>query len=416
MSETRFIDDEAGLRRLAQDLEGAPVIALDTEFLTEHTYYPRLCLVQIGTPEIAATVDPFTCGDLSPLAALLGGPIVLAVHAGGQDLAILRRHLGHIPQQVFDTQIAAAFLGHGHSISYARLVDACCSVQLKGSRAYTDWARRPLEPDQLEYALDDVRYLLPVYERLAAGLQKRGRRQWAESEFQRARDIALRDAEPREQWRRLSGRRATRPRELSVLRELAAWREEEAQRRDRPRQRIIPDRVILELGRRGPQRVEDLQGLRGFHPREIERSGAAVIAAVQAGLDAPDDAMPRGRRPSRLENDPQVSIAAALANTYMNTRARDMDLAPQLLANRKDLEAIIRLMAENGGAPPPVGGDVDGNGTGPIRLLDGWRREIVGDDVLRLLAGRISLRVVVRQGGVDLVVEDQEGPSPGDAR
>ena len=129
---------------------------------------------------------------------------------------------------------------------------------------------------------------------------------------------------------------------------------------------------------------------------------------MQVGLDAPNEAMPRGRRPSRLENDPQVSIAAALANTYMNTRARAMDLAPQLLANRKDLEAIVRLMAENGGAPPPAAGDVDGNG--PIRLLDGWRREIVGDDVLRLLAGRIGLRVVVRKGGVDLVVEDQEGP------
>jgi ribonuclease D len=146
--------------------------------------------------------------------------------------------------------------------------------------------------------------------------------------------------------------------------------------------------------------------LRGFHPRELERSGAAVIAAVRAGLDAPSAAMPRARRLSRLENDPQVAIAAALANTYMNTRARDMDLAPQLLANRKELEAIVRLMAENGGEPPQQAGEVDGNE--PIRLLDGWRREIVGDDVMRLLAGRIGLRVVVRKGGVDLVIEDQE--------
>jgi ribonuclease D len=147
--------------------------------------------------------------------------------------------------------------------------------------------------------------------------------------------------------------------------------------------------------------------LRGFHPREAQRSGDAIIAAVRAGLETPRDAMPRVRKPSRLESDPQVGVAAALANTYMNTRARDLDLAPQLLANRRDLETIVRMMAENGGNPEAVGDDDD-----PVRLLEGWRREIVGNDVLRLLAGQIAMRVVVGHGGVDLLVEDQEGPSP----
>ncbi len=412
MSETRFIDDNDGLCRLVQDLDGVPAIAVDTEFLTEHSYYPRLCLIQIGAAHLAATIDPLACTDLTPLAELLRGPTLMVLHAGGQDFSILRRHLGGLPDRVFDTQIAAAFLGYGHSISYARLVEACCSVKLKHSRAYTDWARRPLEPDQLEYALDDVHYLLPIYEQLSSGLERRRRGLWAEAEFQRARDAGLRDPEPREQWRRLSGRKASRPRELSILRELAAWREEEAQRSDRPRQRIMPDRVILEIGRRAPQRVEELEGLRGLHPRELKRSGAAVIAAVRTGLDTPPESMPKSRRPSRLENDPQIGVAAALANTYLNTRARELDLAPQLLANRKDLEAIVRLMAENDGAPVPA--VTDGNGT--IRLLDGWRREIAGDDVMRLLAGQISLRVVVRKGGVDLVVEDQEDPAPGEGR
>ena len=407
MSQTRFIDDERGLRALVSDLKGAPVVAVDTEFLTEHTFYPRLCLVQIGTEEVAATVDPLACTDLTPLAELLADPVVMAVHAGGQDLGILQRHLGSVPQRVFDTQIAAAFVGHGHSISYARLVEACCDVKLMRSRAYTDWARRPLEADQLEYALDDVRYLLTIHEQMSDELHKRGRLQWADSEFSQARDSALRDIPPREQWRRLSGRKASRPRELAVLRELAAWREQEARRRDKPRQRIMPDRVLLEVGRRAPQRAAELEGLRGFHPREAQRSGDAIIAAVRAGLETPRDAMPRVRKPSRLESDPQVGVAAALANTYMNTRARDLDLAPQLLANRRDLETIVRMMAENGGNPEAVGDDDD-----PVRLLEGWRREIVGNDVLRLLAGQIAMRVVVGHGGVDLLVEDQEGPSP----
>lgn len=405
MSEARFIDDVEGLRRLADDLAGAPVIAIDTEFLTEHTYYPRLCLIQIGTERLMATVDPLACPDLAPLAGLFAEPVVLVLHAGGQDLAILQRHLGTVPEHVFDTQIAAAFVGHGHSISYSRLVEACCGVKLARSRAYTDWARRPLDADQLEYALDDVRYLLRIHEQLSDDLQRRGRLEWAEEEFRSAREDALHATVPREQWRRLSGRKASRPRELSILRELAAWREEEARRRDKPRQRILPDRVLLEIGRRAPQRPEELEGMRGFHPREVKRSGAAIIDVVRAGAQASRDSMPRERRASRLENDPQVKVAAALANTYLNTRARSLDLAPQLFANRRDLEAIVRRMAENGGDPDSVAAQDDDHE--PIRLLHGWRREIAGQDVLRLLAGEIALRVVVRRGGVDLVVEDQ---------
>lgn len=404
MSDARFIDDGEGLRRLVQELRSEPVLAVDTEFLTENNYYPQLCLIQIGSSNLMATVDPFACSDLSALAELLAGPIVMLVHAGAQDLSILRRHLGHIPERIFDTQIAAAFVGYGHSIAYSRLVESICSVKLKRSRAYTDWARRPLHADQLEYALDDVRYMLPIYRKLTAELEKRDRLQWAEDEFELAREVALHDPEPRQQWRRLSGRRATKPRELGVLRELAAWREEEARRRDRPRQRVVADRVLLEIARRLPERAGELEGMRGMHPREAKRSGEAIIAAVKRGLAAPADTLPRVRRPSRIENDPQIGVAAALADTYMKTRARKLDLAPQLLANRRDLEAIVKQMAHNSGSIEELAaGDGD-----PIRLLQGWRRRVAGDDVVRLLAGEIGLRVKVRPGGVDLLIEDQE--------
>ena len=405
VTETRFVEDDAGLRQLVADLESEPVIAIDTEFLTENNYYPRLCLVQLAGPRLMATVDPFACKELTPLGELLAGVGVMVLHAGSQDLTILRRLFGTLPENIFDTQIAAAFLGYGHSISYARLVDACCGAKLKRSRAYTDWAKRPLDPDQLEYALDDVRYLMAIHQQLSDGLARRNRLRWAQEEFEKARAVALEDLDPREQWRRLAGKRATRRKELAVLRELAAWREEEARRRDRPRQRVVADRVVQEIARRRPTRVEELSGTRGLHPRELKRSGAAIIAAVKAGLDAPADSLPPNRKPSRFDTDPQIGVAAAFADTYLKTRARELDLAPQLLANRKDLEAIVRLLAENGGPPP----DSD------IRLLSGWRREVAGADVLRVLAGEIGLRVVVRKGGVDLVVEDEAGPPPGPA-
>ena len=406
MIETRFIADDGSLRQLVQDVGGERIIALDTEFLTERHFYPRLCLVQIGTPEVLATVDPLACEDLSPLAELLADPAVLLLHAGAQDLTLLRRRLGHLPSKVFDTQIAAAFLGFGHSISYSRLVESCCAVKLSRSRAYTDWAQRPLADDQLKYALDDVRYLIRVYEHLSKGLLKKDRLGWVEEECRLARNLALHDPDPREQWRRLSGVRGTRRRELLVLRELAAWREEEAKRRDRPRQHIIPDRVLREISQSTPRSVPELKNMRGLHPREHKRSGMAIIAAVEAGLAAPDSSLPAPRRRLYLKKDPAVGVVASLADTYMKTRARELGLAPQLLANRKDLESIVRMMAENGGRPLEEGASSQGDSN--VRLLDGWRRKVAGEDVMRLLAGCIALRVKIRSGSVDLVVEDEK--------
>ncbi len=406
MSETRFITDNGSLRQLAQDLGGEQIIALDTEFLTERYFYPRLCLIQIGTPKVLATVDPLACEDLSPLAELLADPTVLLLHAGAQDLTILRRRLGYLPSKVFDTQIAAAFLGFGHSISYSRLVESCCGVKLSRSRAYTDWAQRPLADDQLKYALDDVRYLIQVYEHLSKNLLKQGRLGWVEEECCLARNLALNDPDPREQWRRLSGVRGIRRRQLLVLRELVAWREEEARRRDRPRQHIIPDRVLREISQSTPRSVSELKNMRGLHSGEHKRSGMAIIAAVEAGLAAPASSLPAPRRRLYLKNAPAVGVVASLADTYMKTRARELGLAPQLLANRKDLELIVRMMAENGGRPLEDG--TSRRDTPKVRLLDGWRREVAGEDVMRLLAGRIALRVKIRSNSVDLAVEDEK--------
>ncbi len=398
MSETLNVQDDRGLRELVDRLVGEPRLAVDSEFLTERTYYPRLCLIQIGAPRVLATVDPLECADLSPLAELFSDPVEMIVHAGSQDLAILKRRLGIVPERVFDTQIGAAFLGFGHSIGYARLVEACCGVRLKRSQAYTDWSRRPLEPQQLEYALDDVRYLLTIHDTFTRKLEGRDRLGWADQEFERARATAISEIEPQERWRRVSGARINNRREVGILRELAAWREEEAQRRDKPRQRIVPDRVLTEIARRKPQRAADLNSVRGLHPNERQRSADAIVDVVRRALELPDDELPEVRRQRRSDDDPKIAVAATLADAFLKTRTRELDLAPQLLANRKDLERLVRrvLDGENENRPTEP----------PLPILEGWRRDVAGDDILRLLAGQFSLRVVVKQGSVRLLVDE----------
>ncbi len=400
MSETLNIKDDRGLRELVDRLAGEPRLAVDTEFLTERTYYPRLCLIQIGAPGVLATVDPFECTDLSPLAELFSDPVEMILHAGAQDLAILHRRLGAVPERVFDTQIGAAFLGFGHSIGHSRLVEACCGVRLKRSQAYTDWSRRPLESEQLEYALDDVRYLLPIHETFTRKLEGRDRLGWADQEFERARSVAISEIDPRERWRRVAGARNNNRRQVGILRELAAWREEEAQRRDKPRQRIVPDRVLNEIARRKPEHAADLNGMRGLHPNERERSGTAIVEVVRRALELPDDELPEVRRQRRSEDEPKIAVAATLADAFLKTRSRKLDLAPQLLANRKDLERLVRRVLD--------GEDANDGVEAPIPILEGWRREVAGDDILRMLAGEFSLRVVVKKGSVQLLVDEIE--------
>lgn len=408
MSEILHVRDERGLRRLVAMLEGAAAIALDTEFLTERTYYPRLCLVQVASADVLATIDPVGCRDLAPLGGLLARDVLLVVHAGSQDLAILQRRFHAVPERVFDTQIAAAFLGYGHAIGYGKLVEALCGTRLKRSQAYTDWGKRPLEREQLEYALDDVRYLMDICEKLRGSLEDRDRLDWAEQEFRLTRQTAIEEQDERDQWRRVSGLRTSERKELAVIQELAAWREQEARRRDVPRQRVLGDRTLVEIARRKPSGSSKLRGIRGLHPREYERSASAIVDAVRRGLDRPPEDRPKTRRPASAEEEPTISVAASLADALLKTRAREMELSSQLLATRKDLERLVRALVDghDGASLPELG----------VQLLEGWRRDVAGEDVLTLLRGSYALRVEVGDGSVRVLVENQEGspPNPSD--
>lgn len=395
LAEPLFIRDDRGLEDLAAKLRECRLVGLDTEFLTERSYFPRLCLIQIATESLLAVVDPLRCSNLTLLGEALTDNVELVVHSGEQDLAIVDRHLGRVPARVFDTQVAAAFLGYGHRIGYSRLVDTCCGTRPQGSQAYTDWAKRPLESAQIDYALDDVRYLLRCRSFLIDELEARGRSEWAQQECELARARALEGYDPYNQWRKVSGVRGLNGQQLAVLREIAAWREEQAAARNEPRQRIISDRVLIELARRGPRRPAELRNYRGLHPNEASRSADEIIAAVVRGRQQPPESLPIRPPRSSHDDDPNVSALATLLDAFLRARALEMKISSRLLANRSDLERLVRLS---------VNGDLANDAGGRHPLLDGWRRQVAGEDILRLLRGDLMLGVEQRQNGRPAVV------------
>jgi ribonuclease D len=399
MTEPLFITDDNSLEAFAAELRGCRLLGVDTEFLTERNYFPRLCLIQIATENLLAVVDPLGCKNLTLLGDVLDDDLELVVHSGEQDLAILDRHLGRVPARVFDTQIAAAFLGYGHKIGYSRLVDTCCGTRPKSSEAYTDWARRPLEAGQIDYALDDVRYLLRCRTFLVKELRAVGRLEWAEQECALARATALEGYDPYRQWRRVSGGRGLNGQQLAILREVAAWREQEAAARNEPRQRIVADRVLVELARRAPRRREELRHYRGMHPKEATRSAKAILAAVERGRKKPPEELPVRPRRSGPDDDPNVAALATLLDAFLRARALDLEISSRLLANRRDLERLVRLSLNGAIAD----GESGQGSEEPHPLLHGWRRQVVGEDILRLLQGELTLGVEQLQNGRSVI-------------
>lgn len=389
MSASRIVREVGELEQLVDRLRGSRFLALDTEFLTEKNYFPRLCLVQVAAGDVVAAVDPLECPDLTPLGELLSSDVELVLHAGDQDLAILSRVLGQVPETIFDTQIAAAFLGLGDSVGYTRLVESCCDTRLKRSRAYTDWGRRPLDREQIEYALDDVRYLGRCHAHLVGELERRQRLQWVREECEAARSSALETVAPEDRWRRISGARRVNGLELAVLQDLAAWREREAMRRDVPLGRIMPDRVLVELARRKPQEASRLREMRGLHPREAKRSGEAIVDVIRRSRQRSPTEWPAWPDRPTLADAPGVAVVATLLDAFLRARSRELELSSRLLANRRDLEKLVRIWltaADDGRDPARAVGQT-------VPVLEGWRRQVAGEAMLGLLRGDVRLGV-----------------------
>ncbi len=378
--ELEQITTGAALGPLLDQARAEGSCAVDTEFVWERTYAPALCLVQLATAERLAVIDPLAGAPLDPVAELMADPAVEKVmHAPSGDLAAFVLHHDVRPRNVFDTQVAAGFAGYGGSPSLERLLEQAVGVRLRHDEGFTDWSRRPLTPVQVEYAADDVRHLLGAAEALRARLADQGRQAWVDEEMQqRYGDGATLVQDPELAFRRVSGRGRLRGEQVSALAAAAAWREREARRRDLPASWLIKDATLIEIARRRPSTPRDAESIRGLQLRKGAQLDG-LLAAV-AGAGAPPAGASEGDLPGEVRR--RVRVVLPLASAVLQARCAEAGVASELVATRAELEALIagQAMGADGGHP----------------LLSGWRRELAGESLLRLLRGEIALRVLPR--------------------
>lgn len=372
-TETVFglIERREDLEALCKRLQGRTWIALDTEFLRERSYRPQLCLIQIATADEIAVVDPLRVDSLDCLLDRIYDPGTTKVlHSASQDLEIFFTLSGRVPSPVFDTQIAAAVLGHGEQVGYAALVKAMLGHELHKGQARTDWSRRPLERDQLAYAADDVRYLAEIYPRLQETLEQRGRLQWLTEDFEALTDPGRYLPDPEGQWRRIKGANRLRGVQLTVLQRLAAWREETARSLDKPRRWILKDDALLELARQMPKNKQRLSRIRGVG--DLGRREETILHLIAEALSRPEHDWPKPVSSPRLDPEQEVVLDALVA--LVRQRGAENEVSPSAIATRRDLE---RLLLDDPDAP----------------LRHGWRYELAGRDALAFLEGKSQLRV-----------------------
>ena len=375
--------------RLAELARAEGRLGIDTEFMPEGRYRPLLCLVQVVVAGDIAVLDPLDASlelDPSPLAEVFADPAVeVVLHAGRQDVAILRRQWGATFTNVFDTQIAAGFAGFSAQAGYTGLLHDVLRIRLAKSASFTRWDARPLTPEQVRYAREDVEHLLALTDELQSRLIARDRLDWAREEC-RAIAEATDERDPEEAWRRLPRVSGLGPRERAVARELAAWRERVAAAEDRPVGAVVRDPTVSELAKRQPITRRELAQIRGIGPEVVRRRSDDILAAIARGREAPPIRLDDGER---LATEPQDGPAIALAEALVRARAQEAGLAYELIAARADLAPIV-VAARRGGTEPDV------------RTLRGWRRELVGAELLELLAGR---RALTMNGGKVAVSE-----------
>ena len=376
-----YISTRSDLEAFCERAAAHPAIAVDTEFLRERTFFPKLCLVQVATPDECAVIDPLAPMDMAPLAALLANAEVLKVfHACSQDMAVIHHALGVLPGPIFDTQVAAAFLGERTQISYNGLVHAFCGVDLPKSESLTDWSRRPLTPAPIEYAVDDVRYLIEAYAVIADRLAAAGRTGWVADEIAPLTRLEHYVLDPRSAYRRVKRVSSLTRRQQAVARELAAWRERRAADRDIPRKWVISDEVLVALARRPPKTETELKRVRGTEQLS-DRDVAAALEAAQRGTRCPAENLPNVVRTRRAAT-PETESVTDLMFALLRLVSERSGVATSFIASRDDLLDYI-----------------DHPDRSPLR--DGWRFELVGTLIDDLLAGDIGL--TVKDGNLEIL-------------
>lgn len=377
MTKPRFINTPQALVAACAALQGRSWLAVDTEFVREKTYQAKLCLIQIAASEEEVfCIDPLALDDLEPLWQLLYDPSVTKVlHSAQQDLEIFTQLRGAPPAPLFDTQIAAALLGHNEQIGYAHLVQQLFAIELDKSQVRTNWAQRPLSAEQLRYAAADVVYLCRVYQWQHQALSERGRLAWLAEDFAALADPQRYQIDLQQVWQRIKGAQRLKPAQLVVLQALAAWREREAMRRDLPRRWIADDNLLIDLARIQPRDEQQLSRLRGFDDERRQNQRALLLGLIAEAQMVPESQWPQPQRSVQLslEQEALVDVLQALVRLC----AAEHQVSPGSLAARRDLERLVQ--GEN------------------IELLLGWRKALAGERVQDFLAGASALRVSAGQ-------------------
>lgn len=375
MSSVLYVATPADLERAIALLAPSDFIALDTEFMRESTYYPMLCLIQAATPDGCVLIDPLALKDLQPLWTLLDDRRRLKVlHAARQDLEVMSQAPrdasaskpdnldSNIPGPIFDTQIAAALLGLPAQIGYGSLVAERLGNTLAKGHARTDWTRRPLSDEQVAYAADDVRYLVPLYANLKAALEANGRTAWLEEESRKLEDPSLFRTDPQDAWRRLKGLERLKPAQRLAAKLLAAWRETRAMKHDRPRGWILSDESLREIAERLPASVAALEELRSL-PAGVVRKNGEELLAISAQAQRDSALEPPTVAPGKPESEQLARVTKLMS--LVRTQAEQMQIAPELLATRRDVEQLV------------FSGRTDA-------LRNGWRRDVIGERLISL--------------------------------
>jgi ribonuclease D len=373
-----LIEDNAALANLCSRLSQSPFICVDTEFMRESTFWPELCLIQIADEHEAAAIDPMLPGiDMTPLLELLvnNEDVLKVFHAGGQDIEIIYNLTAKTPHPLFDTQIAAMALGQGEQIGYSNLVDSWLGIQVDKGARFTDWARRPLETRQVDYAIGDVTHLAKIFPKMLDKLKTTGRGAWLDQEMERIADPANYANDPELAWKRvrIAGRK---PDVLGRLKSLARWREMEARGKNLPRGRIVKDETLADLASHPPKKQSDLARVRGLSATWAGNDiGARLMAAVEDAQPMTADEMPpRDDRKPGLGKD--GSLVADLLKLLLKIRSRDIDVASRLLARSEELELLAAGHREG------------------LTILEGWRFDQFGRDALDLVEGRLAFAVI----------------------
>jgi len=393
----KLIFEAEELEIVLAQIDESKEFGLDLEFIPERTYYPIICLVQINVQEKVYLVDPIKLKDLNKLWQRVADPaIVKVLHAASQDLSIIFQRSNLIPKNIFDTQIAAGFLGLGHPAGYGKLLSSLFDITLSKTESFTDWQARPLSQSQIDYAIDDALHLLPLYHKLKEELEERKRFEWVLQECKLYEEPSYYIKESGREFLRVKGAQGLHRRKLAVLQALCLWRDQEAKRKDKPARSVLNDNILLELARKPPDDLNDIQRIRGVRPDQLQGWGKHIIKVVEEAKLLADTELPHwpsGRAPSK--ND---VLVADVLYMVLKLGSQDLAIAPELISTREELQSFVRLgkaKLANTGNDNNAGGKPEAEAEESDHpLLNGWRFDLVGSQLLKILDGaQISLTI-----------------------